>query len=111
MATYEISNYIKLICVRVDHFESFIVSEVNTNSYKEIETFLERYDKREGLKVIIVKMNSMEMITFDDVKKIIKNAHIFDYIRMLNNEGHRMIGTDDTTLGIDTLIKHMLCVN
>lgn len=30
MATFEIENYIKLICIRVDHFESYIVDEVNT---------------------------------------------------------------------------------
>lgn len=108
MATYEISNYIKLLCIRIDHFESFIVAETNTKSYQEIEAFLERYDGRPGLKVIVVKMNSMEMISFDDVKKIIRNAHVFDYIRMLNSDGHEMIELDENVLSMRPLLKHML---
>lgn len=108
MATYEIENYIKLICIRIDHFESFIVSELNTNSAEEIERFMDRYSNREGLKVIIVKMNSMETITFDEVKKIIKTAHVFDYIRMLNNEGHQMLDTDTSIPGIGAIIKHLI---
>ena len=38
MATYEIKNYMKLLCIRVDHFESFLVDEKNTDSIEEIET-------------------------------------------------------------------------
>lgn len=41
MATYEIKNYMKLLCIRIDHFESFLVDEKNTDSIEEIEKFIE----------------------------------------------------------------------
>lgn len=109
MATYEIKNYIKLLCLRVDHFESFIVAEKNTDQIEEIEEFINRYDNRDGLKIVIIQMGNMEMITFDDVKKIIKNAHVFDYIRHLSSEGHKMIPfTEINKLDVSWLLKHML---
>ena len=109
MATYEIRNYIKMLCIRIDHFESFIVDERNCLSVEEIEKFIDRYDNRPGLKTIIIQMNNMEIITFDDVKKIIKNAHVFDYIRHLSSEGHKMLPvTDINKLDVSWLLKHML---
>ena len=109
MATYEIKNYVKLICIRVDHFESFIVAEKNTNQIDEIEEFINRYDNRDGLKIVIIQMGNMEMISFDDVKKIIKNAHVFDYIRYLSSEGHKMIPFSEINkLDVNWLLKHML---
>ena len=109
MVTYEIKNYIKLLCIRVDHFESFLVDEKNTDSIEEVEKFIEQYDNHEGLKIVIIQMDNMEMITFDDVKKIIKNAHVFDYIRHLSSEGHEMIPfTEINKLDVSWLLKHML---
>ena len=109
MATYEIKNYMKLLCIRIDHFESFLVDEKNTDSIEEIEKFIEQYDNHEGLKIVIIQMDNMEMITFDDVKKIIKNAHVFDYIRHLSSEGHEMIPfTEINKLDVSWLLKHML---
>lgn len=109
MATYEIKNYIKLICLRIDHFESFIVDEKNSSSQEEIEKFIERYNNREGLKIIMIQMNNMEMITFDDVKRIIKNAHVFDYIRKLASEGHKMLPLNNSEIiGIDPILQYML---
>ena len=109
MATYEIKNYIKLLCIRIDHFESSIVSEKNTNQIDEIEDFINRYDNRDGLKIVIIQMENMEMITFDDVKKIIKNAHVFDYMRHLVNDGHEMLALQDVSkTSIDWIVSHML---
>lgn len=48
MAVFEIKNYIKLLCIRLNHFESFIEDEVNTTDEKEIEDFINRYKNREG---------------------------------------------------------------
>ena len=112
MATYEIKNYMKLLCIRIDHFESFLVDEKNTDSIEEVEKFIEQYDNRDGLKIVIIQMENMEMITFDDVKKIIKNAHVFDYIRHLSSEGHKMIPfTEINKLDVNWLLKHMLSNN
>ena len=109
MATYEIKNYIKLLCIRIDHFESSIVSEKNTNQIDENEDFINRYDNRDGLKIVIIQMENMEMITFDDVKKIIHNAHIFDYMRYLVNDGHKMLTISDVNkTSIDWLVSHMI---
>ena len=63
MVTYEIKNYLKLICLHVDHFESSIVDEVNTNSYQDLEMFVEKYKPEKGCKVIIIRMNDIDSIT------------------------------------------------
>ena len=109
MATYEIKNYIKLLCIRIDHFESFIVAEKNTNQIEEIEEFINRYDNPDALQIVKIQMDNMEMITFDDVKKIIHNVHVFDYMRHLVNDGHKMLALPDVSkTSIDLLISHML---
>lgn len=111
MATFEISNYIKLLCIRVDHFESFLVAEKNTNSSDEIEEFINRYKDVNGVKMIFIKMNSMETITFDEIKKFIQNVHIFDYVRHLASKGHKMIAYDEdeeNTLSLGVFVKQLL---
>lgn len=110
MATYEIKSYIKLLCIRIDHFESYIVDEVNTTDGDMIERFIEKYNDRPGLKIIMIKMNDdMEMITFDDVKKILHNAHFFDYLRSIISEDNKVLPVHDID-GIDMnwLVKYML---
>ena len=92
---YQIKNYIKLLCLRVDHFESFVVDEINTTDTKEIEDFINLYQGREGLKILMIQMANMEMVTFDQIKKIIQNAHVFDYIRRLASQGHELIPIED----------------
>ena len=92
---YQIENYIKLLCLRVDHFESFVVDEINTTDPKEIEDFINLYQGREGLKILMIQMANMEIVTFDEIKKFIRNAHVFDYIRHLANEGHELIPVKD----------------
>ena len=67
---YDIKNYVKLLCIRIDHFESHIVDEQNTTDSKEIEEFIKRYRNRQGLKILMIQMNNMEIVTFDEIKKI-----------------------------------------
>lgn len=92
---YQIKNYIKLLCLRVDHFESFVVDEINTTDSKEIKDFVNLYQGREGLKILMIQMANMEMVTFDQIKKVIQNAHVFDYIRRLASQGHELIPIED----------------
>ena len=40
MATYEIKNYIKLLCLRVDHFETILEDEENTRDIIDIENLI-----------------------------------------------------------------------
>ena len=109
MTSYKIKNYIKLLRIRVDHFESHIVDEVNTDCTDEVEEFVELYSGRDGLKIIIIEMGNMDMITFDDVRRIIRNAHVFDYIRSLLADGHKMLTVDDMGgLKIGSFVKYML---
>lgn len=64
---YDIKNYVKLLCIRIDHFESHIVDKQNTTDSKEIEEFIKRYQNRQGLKILIIQMNNMEIVTFDEI--------------------------------------------
>ena len=38
MAFYEIKNYIKLLCIRIDHIESYVVDELNTSDEQKLMT-------------------------------------------------------------------------
>ena len=67
MATYNIHNYLKLLWLRMDHFETIIEDELNTIDDYEIEGFIDKYKDKQGLKIIIIEMNTEEIITFDDV--------------------------------------------
>ena len=62
MANYEIKSYVKLICIRVDHFESYIVDEVNTVSTERIKEFFDKYQEKPELKIIAFQMDGCEVI-------------------------------------------------
>lgn len=109
MAIYEIKNYIKLLCIRVDHFQTILEDEVNTRDIGEIEKFIERYDNREGLKIIILEMNTMDMYTFDEIKRVIHNVHVFDYIRNIVSNGNNMLPIEQLkSIGINLFIRFLL---
>lgn len=109
---YDIQNYVKLLCIRIDHFESHIVDEQNTTDPKKVEAFIDRYQNREGLKILMIQMANMEMVTFDEVKKFIHNAHVFDYIRHLANERHELIPVKDLgNLDMNLYLNYMLNSN
>ena len=109
MATYEIKNYIKLLCLRVDHFQTILEDEVNTRDIADIENFIERYDNRKGLKIIMLEMNTEEMFTFDELKRVIHNVHVFDYIRNIVADGNKMLPVEQLqSIGINLLMKYML---
>lgn len=40
MALYEIKDYIKLLCIRIDHIESYVVDELNTSDEQKINEFI-----------------------------------------------------------------------
>lgn len=109
MATYEIKNYIKLLCLQVDHFQTILEDEVNTRDIDEIKKFIERYDNRKGLKIIMIEMNSEEMFTFDELKRVIHNAHVFDYIRNTVMNGNKILPVEQLqSIGINLLMKYLL---
>ena len=56
----------------------------------------------------MIQMNDMEIVTFDEVKKFIKNAHVFDYIRYLSDSGHKMLTVDNDNINLGMLVNYML---
>lgn len=109
MTSYEISNYIKLLCIRIDHFESYLVDEKNTDSVEEIEEFVNKYKDLHGTKIVIIQMNNMEIITFDELRKFIRNIHVFDYIRHLIYEGHNVLAVNgNDNVNLEMFLQHML---
>lgn len=101
-----------MLCIRIDHFESFIVDEANCGTVDEVQSFADKYKGRDGLRVIMIEMSTMEPISFRDVQKVIHNAHVFDCIRHLADDGHKMISADDFgKLDVNMYLQYMLCNN
>ena len=106
---FEIKNYIKLICLRVDHYESYIEDEVNTDNISDINIFVQKHRNEEGVKILMIQMKDMEMITIKDIKRYIKNVHAFDYIRNLIADGHTLITADNIeNMSIGEIVNYML---
>lgn len=109
MANFEIKSYIKLLCIRLDHFESYVVDEVNTTDEETIKKFIDTHKNRKGTKILLFEMNTMDMITFDEIQNIIHNAHVFDYMRQLISDGHKLLSIEDmNNASIGSFIKYML---
>ena len=87
MALYEIKNYIKLLCIRIDHIESYVVDE-----------FVKMYKHRKGLKILIFEMaDEAHMITYEQMQSFIHTLHVFDYIRqIIENEANKLVVVNDS---------------
>ena len=98
MALYEIKNYIKLLCIRIDHIESYVVDELNTSDEKEINDFIKMYKHRRGLKILIFEMtDEAHMITYEQMQSFIHTLHVFDYIRqIIKNETNKLVVVNDS---------------
>ena len=77
------SGYIKLIALDVDHLETTILMERNTNSQCDIDEFKELYGERNNVVIFIIHMDYDDDIKFSDYKKIVPSFHPFDYVRDL----------------------------
>ena len=40
MALYKIKGYVKLLCIRIDHLESYVIDEINASDDREAEDFI-----------------------------------------------------------------------
>lgn len=106
---FEIKNYVKLICLRLDHYESFIEDEVNTDCISDINKFVLKHKNEEGVKILIFEMKNMRMTTITEAREYIKHLHAFDYIRGLIESGHDLISADQIdTMSIGEIITYML---
>ena len=67
------------------------------------------HKNRKGTKILLFEMNTMDMITFDEIQNIIHNAHVFDYMRQLISDGHKLLSIEDMkNASIGSFIKYML---
>ena len=98
MALYEIKDYIKLLCIRIDHIESYVVDELNTSDEQKINEFIKMYKHRKGLKILIFEMtDEAHMITYEQMQSFIHTLHVFDYIRqIIENETNKLVVVNDS---------------
>ena len=117
MALYEIKNYIKLLCIRIDHIESYVVDELNTSDEQEINEFIKTYKHRRGLKILIFEMaDDVHIITYEQMQSFIHTLHVFDYIRqVIENESNKLIVINDSenpdVLQTDSYMHKLLNLN
>ena len=117
MALYEIKNYIKLLCIRIDHIESYVVDELNTSDEKEINDFIKMYKHRRGLKILIFEMtDEAHIITYEQMQSFIHTLHVFDYIRqIIENETNKLVVVNDSespdALQTDSYMHKLLNLN
>ncbi len=81
-------GYIKLIAIDVGHLESTIADEKNTNLQSDIDNFKEKYSNCPWIKCFVFHILDDCQITFSDYQKVIKNIHMFDYMRDLLKNKH-----------------------
>ena len=98
MALYEIKDYIKLLCIRIDHIESYVVDELNTSDEQKINEFIKMYKHRKGLKILIFEMtDEAHIITYEQMQSFIHTLHVFDYIRqIIENETNKLVVVNDS---------------
>ena len=45
MSLYEIKDYVKLLCIRIDHLENYVINEINTSDDREAEVNSTKIEK------------------------------------------------------------------
>ena len=90
-------GYIKLLALNVDHMETTILMERNTNSQYDIDEFKELYGNNNGVVIFIIHMNGHNL-KFTDYKRICETIHPFDYVRdLITKKNGIMIHRSDVT--------------
>lgn len=108
LRTYKINDYFKLICVYIDDLESYIIDEINTNDNDAINKFIKLYRDRADVKILIIKMNTMELITFDQLKRVTHDIHMYDYLHQLVSEGNQILQLEESDkLPIGSFVKYL----
>lgn len=89
--------YIKLLALNVDHLETTILMEKNTNSQYDIDEFKELYGDNNGVIIFIIHMNEHDL-KFTDYQRICEHIHPFDYVRyLITKKNGIMIHRSDVT--------------
>ena len=91
-------GYIKLLALDVDHMETTILMERNTNSQYDINEFKELYGGNNGVIIFVIHMDYNDNIKFKDYKRICEHIHPFDYVRdLITKKNGWMIHRSDVT--------------
>ena len=91
-------GYIKLLALDVDHIETTILMERNTNSQYDIDEFKELYGGNNGVIIFVIHMDYDDNIKFKDYKRICEHIHPFDYVRdLITNKNGIMKHRNDVT--------------
>ena len=86
-------GYIKLIALSIDHLETNIIMERNTNSQEDIDLFKEKYGGIKNILIFVIHMEFDENdIMFSDYQKICENIHCYDYMRDLMTKEPENVG-------------------
>lgn len=92
------SGYIKLLALDVDHLETTILMERNSNYQCDIDEFKEMYGYKKNVVIFIIHMSWDNDIKFKDYKRICGNIHPFDYVRdLITKKNGRMLHRNDVT--------------
>lgn len=91
-------GYIKLLALDIDHLETTILMEVNTNCQRDIDDFKASYANKKSIVIFIIHMNLDEDIKITDYKKICDTIHPFDYVRnLITKKNGIMMHRNDVT--------------
>ena len=91
-------GYVKLLALNVDHLETTIIMERNTNSQYDIDEFKELYGDNNGVIIFVIHMNYDDNIKFKDYTRICEHIHPFDYVRdLITKKNGRMLHRSDVT--------------
>lgn len=92
------SGYIKLLALDIDHLETTILMERNTNYQCDIDEFKELYGGKQNVIIFIIHMNWNDDIKFTDYKRICDSIHPFDYVKdLVTKKNGRMVHRSDVT--------------
>lgn len=92
-------GYIKLLALSINHLETEIIMERNTNDQHDVDSFKEKYGDIKNILIFIIHMEYDENnIMFSDYKKVCENIHCYDYMRdLLTKKSGKMIERNDVT--------------
>lgn len=92
-------GYIKLLALSIDHLETNIIMERNTNNQHDIDSFKEKYGGIKNILIFVIHMEYDENdIMFSDYQKICENIHCYDYMRdLMTKKSGKMLERNDVT--------------